>query len=114
MKRDELMKHAKCTHCGKGVGHTGLPLFWKVTMERFGVDMRAAQRQDGLGVAMGSHALAAVMGPDEDLAKPMQDKPHVATLCETCVMHPIMVAALAEIAREAEPQLEPGRTPAEQ
>ena len=100
MKRAELLKHAKCSLCGKGIGHTGLPLFWRLTVERFGVDIRAAQRQDGLGAFLGSHALAAVMGPDEDLAKPMMEAPAVLTVCESCgVERGLPVAALVECGR---------------
>lgn len=97
MNRTELLKHAKCSICDKGIGHTGLPLFWRLTVERFGVDLNAVRRQDGLGAFLGSQALAAVMGPDEDLAMPM-DKPAVLTLCETCgTERGLPVAALSEI-----------------
>ena len=34
-----------CAICHKGVMHTGLPLFWRVHIERIGVDMQAAQRR---------------------------------------------------------------------
>lgn len=98
MKRAELLKHATCNLCGKPVGHTGIPLFWKVTVERFGVDLRAVQRQDALGTFVGSQILGAVMGPDEDLAKPMMDKPAIATVCEACgTGKQTMVAILAEV-----------------
>jgi hypothetical protein len=97
MKRAELLTHAKCTHCHRQIGHTGLPLFWKVTIERFGVDMNAVKRQDGLGAFLGSQALGAVMGPDEDLAKPMMDRAEL-TLCEECAMSSIPAAVLADIA----------------
>lgn len=102
MKRAELLKHAKCTLCGRGIGHAGLPLFWRVTVERFGVDIQAARRQDGLGAFLGSHALAAVMGPDEDLAKPLMEQPAVLTVCEPCgTQRGLPVAALAEIGSAA-------------
>ena len=76
--------------------HTGLPLFWRVTIERFGIDMRAASRQDGMARMMGNAMLARIMGPDEDLAKPMMD-PVTVTLCEQCSIEgQLPIAALAE------------------
>ena len=35
------------------------------------------------------------MGPDEDLAMPLLDKPVTITLCEACAMSPVDVAVLA-------------------
>jgi len=95
VKRAELLKHAKCGLCHKPVGNSGLPLFWKLTVERFGIDVRAAQRQDAMGVMMGHHGLAAIMGPDEDMAAPMMP-PVTVTVCETCATQETMVAHLAE------------------
>ena len=95
MKRAELLQHAKCTICDKGIGHTRVPLFWRITIERFGVDLNAVQRQDGLGAFLGSSALGAIMGPDEDLASPVMDA-KVATLCEECaVSSSLPIAAIA-------------------
>lgn len=96
MKRAELLTHAKCSLCHQPIGNSGVPLFWKVTVERFGLDLRAIKRQDGMGEMMGHHALAAFMGPDQDMAKPMMEKPAIATVCETCGTKDTMVAILAE------------------
>jgi hypothetical protein len=82
MKEAELRQHTTCSLCSKPIGQTRLPLFWKVTVERFGIDMQAVQRQHGLGLMIGA-PLAAVMGPDETMAKPVMD-PKVLTVCETC------------------------------
>lgn len=82
MKEAELRTHATCSLCSKPIGHTRLPLFWKVTIERFGIDMQAVQRQHGLGLMVGAQ-LASVMGPDETMAKPVMD-PKVLTVCENC------------------------------
>ena len=38
MKEAELRRYATCSLCGQKIGHTGLPLFWTVTIERFGVE----------------------------------------------------------------------------
>ena len=86
MKEVELRNHADCWNCKKKIGHTGLPLFWRVTVERFGIDLAAARRQDGLAALLAGHSgLAQVMGRDEDMAKPMME-PVVLTLCEQCAM----------------------------
>jgi hypothetical protein len=84
MKEAELRKHATCDLCNQQIGHTGLPLFWRVTVERFGIDMHAVRRQTGLGMQIGA-ALAAVMGPDESMAQALMG-PVVLTACETCAM----------------------------
>lgn len=94
MKQAELRKHAKCSLCRNPIGHSRLPLFWRVTVERFGIDLRAVQRQDALGTFIGNTAIAAVMGPDEDMAAPVMD-PVTLTVCETCACERALpVAAL--------------------
>ena len=45
MKRTDFKP---CANCGKGVAHTGLPLFWVVEIQRFGIDAQAVQRQHGM------------------------------------------------------------------
>lgn len=101
MKESELRKHATCTVCRKRIGHTGVPLFWRVTVERFGIDANAARRQQGLGLMLGAE-LAMIMGPDEDMAQPMFP-PAVATLCEDCAtsLDPPPVAHLVELVATA-------------
>lgn len=96
MKESELRRHATCSLCGKGIGHTRLPLFWVVKIERYGVDLHAVSRQTGLSIMLGSAALAGVMGPDEDMAK-LIDGPITLTVCERCALKTSLpVAALAE------------------
>jgi hypothetical protein len=96
MKQEELRKHSKCSICGEGVAKSGLPIFSVVTFQRYGLDMRAIQRQDGLSAMLGGHhGLAAVMGPNEDMAKPLGG-PVTTTVCETCLMKPRMLACLME------------------
>lgn len=85
MKEPELRKHTTCCVCDRKTLSTGVPLFWRVTIERFGVDLRAVQRQDGLAAHLGSAPLAQIMGPNEDLAKPVMD-PKVVTVCEDCAL----------------------------
>jgi len=97
MKEAELRKHSTCSLCRKPIGHTGLALFWRVTVERFGVDLRAVKRQDGLAAYMGSSALAAAMGTDEDMAVPVMD-PVTLTACEVCAMGSVNLAIATEAA----------------
>lgn len=98
MKQAELMQHATCTLCRQKIGHTGLPLFWTVRIERFGIDVHAVRRQDGLAALIGHPGIAAAMGPDETMAKPMMD-PVTLTVCETCAIHGPPIAWLAEHGR---------------
>ena len=96
MKERALREHATCSLCAKRIGDAGLPLFWAVTIERYGIDLRAAQRQDGLAALLGSPALAQAMGPDEDLAMPMME-PAKLTVCERCAVdQQLPIAVLAE------------------
>ncbi len=99
MKATELKKHATCSLCRNPILSSGLPLFWRVTIEHLAVDIGAVNRQYGLGTMLGSHALAATMGPDEDVAKPIVDQTQI-TVCQHCSLAselPVMV--LAEIGR---------------
>ena len=83
MKADELRENAVCKVCGKKFGESGLPLFWRVTVQRYFVDMEAVNRQTGLEMMLGNVAIADVMGPNEDMAKPVMDAVTV-TVCERC------------------------------
>ena len=96
MKETELRKHATCSLCHRKIGHQMVPLFWRLTVERFGIDLAAMLRQDGLTALLGGNAeIARVMGPDEDLARPVID-PVVLTVCESCMLdHLGLVAEIA-------------------
>jgi hypothetical protein len=104
MKASEIKK---CTMCGKGVMHTGLPLFWRVTIERFGISLDAVQRRHGLEQYFGGGyvgaTLAGVMGPDEQIAQPVM-LPVTLILCEECAMQDVPIAALPEYV-EANPKI---------
>lgn len=93
MKEAELRNHTTCSLCHKKIMACGLPLFWRLTIERFGIDIRAIQRQDGLSQIVGSSAIASVMGPNEDLASPVQEAT-ILTICEKCAMENECVAKL--------------------
>jgi hypothetical protein len=85
VKERELRQHSTCSLCNRKIGESGLPLFWRLTVERFGIDMQRIRRQDGLAAFIGSASIAAVMGPDEDLARPLMEAA-VLTVCEPCAM----------------------------
>lgn len=101
MKEKELLKAAKCGICGKGIGESGLPFFYRIRLERWGVMADAVRRQMGLTMMLGSSQLAAVMGPDEDMAKAIM-QPRELTVCEPCSMKRTVVAELAEKAKPIE------------
>jgi hypothetical protein len=85
----------KCMLCGDGMMKGGDITFYRVNMERFIVDLGAIKRQHGLEIAMGSSELAAVMGPDEDLAKNIGAIKNVF-ICETCAIDSCCLAAVFE------------------
>lgn len=96
MKEAELRAHATCSLCAKKILSTGLPLFWRLTVERFGVHVDRVQRQNGLAMMLGNAHLAMHMDPQETMADPVME-PVVLTVCEACaVARALPVAALAE------------------
>ena len=103
MKESELRKHTDCSLCGKKVLASGLPLFWRVKIERFGIKMNAVSRQQGLTMMLGGHALLAqIMGADEDMAEPVMDAVTL-TICENCACNnQHVVAGLAEMGKPKE------------
>ncbi len=83
MKEKELRESAICGICNKPIGKSGVPLFWRVRMERYGLKADAIQRQQGLTMMLDGHAeLASIMGSDEDMAEKISSKE--ITVCETC------------------------------
>lgn len=81
MKLNELTKLGNCAVCGKKQLEGGLPLFYVVEVSRGGFDQGSLRRAAGLEMQIGS--LAAVMGPDEDLAT-IIDGSHRVFVHETC------------------------------
>ena len=105
MKDAELRKTLTCVVCGNKLLHTGLPLFWRCTVERFGVDLGVLRRQAGLAMQMGSQQLARIMGPDEDVATSIHG-PITMAVCDTCAcaeMPPLMVLAERQAPSPEEP-----------
>lgn len=86
-----------CAFCGKGVMHTGLPLFWRVCIERMGVDLVAAQRQHGMEVFFGGNVgIADVFNDGAPIANPLQDSEKTILICERCAMEPKAIAEILE------------------
>lgn len=103
MKENELRNHATCANCHKKVLEDGIPLFWRVTIERFGIDINAVRRQQGLTMMLGGNAvIAAAMGPNEDMAMPFME-PTIVTLCEACGSgKTVNICALSDISDSSE------------
>ncbi len=81
MKEKELREHATCDVCGQKILSKGLPMFYVVTVERYGVDFKAMQRQAGMEMMLGNVPLAQVMGPNEDMTESIMDSVKL-TVCE--------------------------------
>ena len=97
MKERELRQHTQCDLCHRKLGQTEIPLFWMVTVERYGLDLKAIERQQGMAMMMGGNAtLAMHMGPDENLAQQLMEATKL-TVCETCAhTQPVLMAALSK------------------
>lgn len=99
MKEKELRACATCALCRKKIGASGMPLFWRVRIERHGIKMDAVKRQAGLEMLLDGHvAIAQAMGADEEMTIPVMD-PIEFTVCETCATdyrQAHCIAALAE------------------
>ena len=97
MNEQELRKHAKCSLCKRKILESGMPLFYRLTVERFGVKLDAVKRQAGLEALLNGHVrIAQVMGADEEMAMPIMDALTIV-VCESCSTgERHCVAALAE------------------
>lgn len=87
-----------CVLCGKGVAHTGLPLFFRVKIERMGIDGRAIQQTHGMEQFMGGHVALARVFHDPEIAKPITEV--TGLVCEECAMVSHPLAMLSESAHE--------------
>jgi hypothetical protein len=81
LRLSDLLRLGNCAVCGKKQLESIIPLFYVVEVSRAGFDARALQRAAGLEMQIGP--LAAVMGPDEPLAKAI-DGPYRVFVHETC------------------------------
>ena len=100
----------KCCHCGLGLAHTGLPFFYRVTIERFALNADACRRADGMERYFGNVELAKVFSTGEPLGKRF-DLGVDLLLCEKCSMdsHLCFAVLLEKAAGDgAEPDAEEG------
>lgn len=85
VRERELRDWVECCFCGKPFGETGLPIFHRIAIATYGVDLQAVQRQTGLTSFLGGNAaIALAMGPDEPMAERLGDV-DVLTLCAACI-----------------------------
>jgi len=81
---------APCAACGK---RHDAPVFYRVTVEQYAMDLAAMRRQVGLGMMMGGNAaIAAALGPDDDMAKQIDST--TVTLCLDCATRLPALAAV--------------------
>ena len=109
MKEKELREASVCGMCGNKIGAAGVPLFYRVKIQRFALNLSALQRQQGLGMMVGAQ-LAQVLGPNEELAEPLMDALEF-TICEACCTEPTCVAMLEECVNA--PDAVPAQVPTE-
>lgn len=70
-----------CHLCGKGMMHSGNPIFLRISVDRLEIDANAVRRAHGLELLLGGNTLLAnVLGPDEDLARVI-DGSHDLLMC---------------------------------
>ena len=77
--------------------HNNQIFFYRVNVEQYVVDVGAVQRQHGMEMMMGQAApLAAIMGPNEDMAQGMGQ--HNFLVCSDCALKdmPMLLAACEE------------------
>ncbi len=97
MPDDKLYRKdlAPCALCKKGLMHNGIPLFNRVTIESWGLEAGAIQRQQALDTYLGSPVLGHIMGTNEPLAKLLHRVQ--VMVCQTCSMEPHLMPRLEEI-----------------
>jgi len=83
-----------CALCGQGLMHAGVPLFYQVTVQTMGVDLRAVRQMQGLETYFGNVALARVFSPDPEVAKPIGES-HTTLICQSCSAQPNILMRLA-------------------
>jgi hypothetical protein len=94
MNEKELRDASTCGICGKKIGSSGVPMFFRVSIQRFALNLAACQRQHGLELMLGAQ-LGQIMGPGESLADPLAEA-HEFTICNDCCAHQTCVLALEE------------------
>lgn len=83
MKAKELVALGKCARCGKGLC-PDVPLFWRVRVDRWVLNLNVIRRRHGLALQLGSEELAEVMGTDEHVAAIVPESEFTLAYCEKC------------------------------
>lgn len=98
LTRDQLRP---CPICKNGLAHSGIPLVWKISVERVGIDARAVQRTAGLEQMLGGNvALANVFSPDNDFGVGLGG-PITLVICEPCALeNSIVIASFEELEKQ--------------
>ena len=98
MKEKEFREAANCAHCGNLIGASGIPFFYRITVEAHVVISGALNCQSGLESIFGGNvALAQVFSPNEDMTKPLHEEIKTITICHSCAMGKIMLIELANL-----------------
>lgn len=92
----------RCVSCGRGMAAASVH-FYRFEVEQLVFDCRAIERQLGLQMVVGSAELAAVLGPDEDLAVGVLKRRGL--LCADCGLQtPAAVVLEAAASTDEEPR----------
>lgn len=80
MKASELRP---CDLCGRGLMHDGVPLLWRVRLERLGIDRRAVQQAAAMELHFGGAVRLARMFADPEVAISVGEA-RTILVCEAC------------------------------
>ena len=87
LNEEELRAICKCSACGKGVMHTGMPTFYHIKVERYFIKKSAVDRAAGMEQFMGGNvALARVFSTGEPMAVRVGDETPLS-FCEDCMQN---------------------------
>lgn len=97
-----------CARCGKVMLASGMPIFYRLTVEHCGIDARAVQEKVGLAMMMGGGeaglALAGIMGPGRDPVVVLDAG--AVNVCMACAIESVELLAIVEKAVHAEGEAE--------
>lgn len=102
---DREIRRSAITSCAlcHGPLTKGTPLFWRVQVDRIGVDATALRQVVGVETMIGNAALANVFTGDPVLGKPIGDRVDIL-ICEPCALErgtPVGVIALMHMEAQA-------------
>jgi hypothetical protein len=102
LTREELRP---CALCGKGLTHTGLPLVWRVRVERIGLSATAVRQAAGMELLVGDPAIAHALSPVRDFAA-VRVLETTLMICEPCALHEKVAFVAMEMDAAAERRIE--------